>query len=398
MATLAISGMTTLTGSGNNNNCVFPILDLETSLTANQNEKLKISSHNQFFSNNTSVGNLSSYNNYFGTGVDGDATISSSTQISSSTSPTGLNNIIYGDIIVKNFKNLTINNGVLYTPLRACRGLLIYCTGDLTVNGTLSMTGKGGGVGYKIATPIGVARTTDARFDLVDASIYVNNISSSLNTVGGRGIPTHWNWAPSGSVWFTNYKIRIPLSGSVAGGTPSGGAGGLGGSGVAGVNCCGGGGAGGNGQAIYGGYQLGAAGGRGTVFAGGGGGGGGGGGYAGSNGGSATLEVPGNAGTSVYHGQGGAGGNGAGGNIVIVVRGNVSVNGTISCNGVIGVSTPGGGGSGGAGGGTGGGCLTILYGGTYTNAGSVVANGGPAGTPNGGSGGAGVIRIKKIHI
>jgi hypothetical protein len=33
--------------------------------------------------------------------------------------------------------------------------MVIYCTGNLTVNGTISMTGKGGGVGSKIAAPIG---------------------------------------------------------------------------------------------------------------------------------------------------------------------------------------------------------------------------------------------------
>ena len=116
MATLSISSMSILTGSRNNNNCVVPIVDS----ISNTNNKVKITTHNLFYSNNTTVGSLSSYNNYFGTGADGDCTISSSTQISSSTSPAGLNNTLYGDTIVKNFKSLTIDSGLVFTPLRAC--------------------------------------------------------------------------------------------------------------------------------------------------------------------------------------------------------------------------------------------------------------------------------------
>ena len=430
MATLSISSMTTLTGSGNNNNCVLPILDLQTTTVANQNEKLKISSHYQFFTNNTTVGGLSSYNNYFGTGVDGDMTVSSSAQISSSNSPAGLNNTLHGDVIVKNYKNLTINSGILFSPLKPCRGLLIYCTGDLTVNGTISMTGKGGGVGNKIASPLGIAKNTDARYDLVDASIHVNNLSSSA--LGGRGIPSHWNWAPSGSVWFNNYKIRIPLSGSVAGGTASPA---TGNAGSAGISTGGGGGSGGG---ISGGSTFtGGAGGRGTVFIGGGGGGGGSGLGAGSSGrfevggAGSTTSDPGSGGYG--YGGGGAGtpagtsggpvssapinpvgAAGAGGLLIIIVRGNITINssGIISSNGANGGPGSGNGspnptfhrGSGGGGGG--GGVVYLLYGGTYTNAGSVTTSGGSGGaagasgasvTYAGGAGGAGSTRVKKIH-
>jgi hypothetical protein len=381
--------MATLTGSARNASCVLPILDLQTPLAVNQNEKLKISSHNQFYTNNTSVGNLGTYNNYFGTGIDGDVTVSSSAQISSSTSPAGLNNTLYGDPIVKNYKSLTIDAGILFSPLRPCRGLLIYCTGDLTVNGRISMTGKGGGVANKIAAPLGIAPVTEARYDLIDATIYVNNVSSSAYRVGGKGNPFHWNWAPSGSAWFSNYKIRAAIiSGSVAGG--SGGAspatGAPGQPGSAGVNCCGGGGGGYNNQIP----MIGGAGGRGTIFTGGGGGGAG---ASPSSGGSATFEVGGNSNTS----QAGAGTPngtgpsistpGVGGLLIIIVRGNVTVNGTISNNGS----------AGGTGGGSGGGRTVILYGGTYTNTGTVSVTGG-ASTPGvGGSGGAGALTVRKIH-
>ena len=408
--------MSILTGSKNNDTCVLPIVDL----ISNTNKKAKISAHNLFYSNNTTVGSLSSYDNYFGTGADGNCTVSSSAQISSSTSPAGLNNISreFGNTIVKNFQNLTINSGVLFSPLRACRGMVIYCSGNLTVNGTLSMTGKGGGVVTKIAAPIGIAPSTDSRYDLVDATLYFNNFSSSI---GGKGIPTHWNWAPSGSAWFSNYKTRIAIiSGSVAGGTgatgnPSPAVAATVGS--AGIFCCGGGGGGGAGTSpgIFG---PGAAGGRGTIFAGGGGGGGG------------NAFPPGAAAGSVgllEAGGSGGGGNSAGGAgnpagsgvnsggatsglLILIVRGNITINGTVSSNGGQGgngAAAPGGTGGGG-GGGSGGGRIVIIYGGTYSNAGSVVANGGSGGTGgptpsvggnvNGAAGGAGAITVRRVHV
>ncbi len=413
MATL-ISALSNLTGSINNNTNVFPVLDQTISSSANRNKKARITTHNLFYSNNTTVGSLSSYDNYFGTGADGSVTISSSAQISSSTSPAGLNNISreFGDIIVKNFQNLTINSGVLFSPLRACRGLIIYCTGNLTIDGTISMTGKGGGVVAKIAAPIGIASSTDSRYDLVDATLYFNNFSSSAyGTIG------HMNWAPSGSAWFSNYKIRIPLSGSVAGGAGGSGASGAGSTGTAGIFCCGGGGGGGNGAQKYGSFGSGYAGGRGTIFTGGGGGGGGYGGILnGVTAGSSGLLESGGAGSRNYYGPTGGGGAGVlnqpgpgtngsigvGGLLVFIVRGNITINGTVSNNGRNGgLGAANGSDNAGGGGGSGGGRTLIIYGGTYTNAGSVVANGGsggagPAGP--GGSGGAGSVTVRKVHI
>ncbi len=394
MATLSISSMSILTGSKNNNNCVVPIVDT----ISNENKKTKITAHNLFYSNNTTVGSLSSYNNYFGTGIDGTLTISSSAQVSSS-----LNNISseFGDTIVKNYQDLTINSGILFSPLRSCRGMVIYCTGNLTVDGTISMTGKGGGVATKIAAPIGIASSTDSRYDLVDATLYFNNLSSSAS--GGRGIPTHWNWAPSGSAWFNNFKIRVPLSGSVDGSPTPGG------TGPAGIFCCGGGGAGGTGNYFYG-SSGGGAGGRGTIFTGGGGGGGGGGGSspggsngvyeAGGYGSPASGNGGGGAGTPAATGAGNAGKTGVGGLLILIVRGNVTINGTLSSNGAVGGNEGGPFAQGGGGGGSGGGRIMIIYGGTYTNAGTIVANGGAGGSgyQSGGAGGAGSTTLKKVHV
>ena len=400
-----ISSLTTLVNGVNSYDCFLPLVDPTLALDS-RNVKVRISTHNEMFSNNFAVANLSSYANYFGTGKDGSLTISSSAQVSAS-----LNNISseFGDTIVKNYNNLTINSGVLFSPLRACRGMIIYCTGDLTVNGTISMTGKGGGVGSKIAAPVGFATDTDSRYDLVDATLYFNNFSSS--TAGGYGIPTHWNWAPSGSVWFSNYKIRVPLSGSVAGGGPSS-------VGSAGIFCCGGGG--GGGSSAPGAPRAGGSGGRGTIFLGGGGGGGGS--YGGGNGNNGTFEAGGiggfgpnpglgpngsgggGAGTPAAPGSGGAGITGVGGLIILIVRGNITINGTVSSNGATGGNgTTGGSGAAGGGGGSGGGRIIIIYGGTYSNVGTIVVNGGAggAGGPgavSGGAGGAGAITVRRVHV
>ncbi|MCJ2164665.1 MULTISPECIES: hypothetical protein [unclassified Pseudodesulfovibrio] len=48
-----------------------------------------------------------------------------------------------GDMVVINAVNLTVDEGYLLTIANRCRGLLIYCTGNATINGTLSMTARG---------------------------------------------------------------------------------------------------------------------------------------------------------------------------------------------------------------------------------------------------------------
>jgi hypothetical protein len=399
----AISQMTTLVGSNRNDNCLFTLYNALISSSANQNLKARISTHEQFYSNNNIGLNQGTYNNYFGSANRGNLTISSSAQVSAS-----LNNIsdLYGDIIVRNYQNLTINSGVLFSPLRACRGMVIYCTGNLTVNGTISMTGKGGGVANKIASPIGIASSTDSRYDLVDGTLYFNNFSSS--TTGGRGIPTHWNWAPSGSLWFSNYKIRIPLSGSVAGGAGGGPVGNTAGStGAAGIFCCGGGGGGGSGAPNA---NVAGGGGRGTIFTGGAGGAGGFG-FGGATEPTAIFEASRSNGSPVNSGAGGAGnppsigsggaaGTGVGGLLILIVRGNVTITGTVSSNGAVGGNGTGPSIGGGSGGGSGGGRIMVIYGGTYSNAGSVVANGGNGGTGggSGGAGGAGSITIRRVNV
>ena len=406
---IKISDMVNLTGSKLNDDSLLLIADLSGSTSDLQNRKLKVSTFNQIFSNNKSLGSLSSNNNFFGSEQDGDVSFLTSTNISSE------NN---GEVVVKQYKSCSISLGATVTTSNPCRGLVIFCTGDLTVTGTLTMTAKGGGVGNK---------STEFNYNIADTSL-----SFTTSSLGVQS----WNFSPSGSVWYPRYRQNVPIK---TAGSP-------GGPGTAGVFACGSGGSGAKGQwwcpapttspFSWGPSPQpgcsGGGGGTGTIFAGGGGGGGQGGGYCSYNvepGSSAVFEVGGSGGygdtgynpnptpSPINPGYGGGGGgagysagsggggsptpatsgtSGAGGLLIIIVRGNVSITGTISSNGSNG-GTGGGGANGGGGGGSGGGRIIIVYGGTYSNAGTVQANGGSAGSPGGaGSGGAGAVTIQKV--
>jgi hypothetical protein len=76
---------------------------------------------------------------YTGTGLDGDAIISSNTFL---TVPSK-NGAYDGDMVVKNYSSLTINSGARLSPDQPCRGMLIYVQGNCTINGRLSMSGYG---------------------------------------------------------------------------------------------------------------------------------------------------------------------------------------------------------------------------------------------------------------
>jgi hypothetical protein len=392
---IRISDMPDLTGSKSNDNSLLLITDLSGSTSDLQNRKLKISTFNQIFSNNKLLDGLSSYENFYGTGEDGDVTFSTSTNIPSEN---------HGEIVVKQYKTCTINLGVTVTTSNPCRGLVIFCTGDLNVAGTLTMTAKGGGVGNK---------ATEFNYNITDTSLSFNTSSN-----GGSGVQS-WNFSPSGSVWYPKYRQTVPLRNPVAApSTPSQ-------SGTAGVFSCGAGGSGTIGSSncptapALGG--PGGLGGIGSLFAGGGGGGGGGGAYCTftPSGGTAVNEIGGNGsagqgpgasggggGAGNAAGQGGpfggpnpngapgsAGSTGTGGLLIIIVRGNVSITGTISSNGSGGGSGGGSALSGGSGGSSGGGRVIIVYGGTYSNTGTVQANGGSG---PGSSGGAGSITVQKV--
>lgn len=388
---LNISELPELTSSYYNSfDSVIPVLDLNDSSISNQNKKLSFFKIYQNLSNNLSNKNQNSFLNYFGSGNDGDLTLSSSVQTSSSFSSS-----YNGDFLIKQFTNFIVQSGVTCSVINPCRGLIIFCTGSCIISGLLTMTAKGGGV----------ATASDpfwsASVDVLNASLYVNT-----------GSVTPWNWAKSGSLWFNTYKTEIGLKGLTSGGSqtqyPSTGS-----NGQAGIFSCGGGGAGGNHNFNTQPTQSGAYGGTGSLFCGGGGGAGA---YANtlySSSAYPNFEIGGNSISSGGAGAGNPAGDsitspnstfkstfGVGGLLILIVRGDLTLTGKISSEGSNGGSSSYS--YGGGGGGSGGGRIIILYGGTYTNTGTTTVAGGIGGrvsgstaTP-GGNGGAGAITVLKV--
>lgn len=77
--------------------------------------------------------------NFFGNGSDGAVVISSNTSIVVQNK----NGSYDGDMVVRQYSSLTINNGATLTTDQPCRGMLIYVSGNCTIHGTLSMQARG---------------------------------------------------------------------------------------------------------------------------------------------------------------------------------------------------------------------------------------------------------------
>lgn len=392
------------------------------------------------------VSTLDDTTNYFGNETDGSYDSSGNTTLT----VTNKNGSFDGDMLVKQYSSFTVNSGHTYTVDQPCRGLVILCTGNVTIDGTLSMAGKG------------------AFADAEDNSTNPNsNIPSNVPSngliwrfvqpTGGQGpfstSPTDLNGAaPPASVLYTwlnthnsyisnpsfkGYEVRMSRQGASGGSSVIGNGSGPdpGNPGTAGTNSessglytmqTGGGGSGSNGD--WTGSTGSGAGSYGSCFGGGSGGGGnrsnnpldagmnagvwGGAGGFGDNGGAFNYCGGGGAGNPGGAGNANAGtanpgGNGTGGLLVIIAKGSVTVAGTIDVRGVAGGSASGHPDSNrveSAGGGSGGGIILIAYGGTYLNTGTVTAAGGAGGTssPSGysavsaGAGGAGSVRTLPI--
>lgn len=277
---------------------------------------------------------------------------------------------------VMNFTTFTLRTGHSLTTANRKKCLLIYCTGDCTINGHLNMDSKG---------------AKGQPDDDIKTYRFIQNVEPFSN----EQFQYVFNIPEVGA---NGNDSAITGDTGVSGQTGGGGGGGpadyaLGGSGQTGTAWCGG--SGGGGGSCYGGTggtanSYGGKGGNGgiAVYATGWVDGGGGGGGAGNPGG--------NAGTSYGTGQSGqAGGLGGGGTILLIVKGNLTIgaagvisadggNGGSAGNGVVGAAC----GAGGAGGGAGGGSIVIAYVGTLSNSGTIQANGGAGG----GYGGAGSIQ------
>ena len=329
------------------------------------------------------------------------------TTISSNTS---IPSVQDGPTVVQRYRNLAIASGATLTTQYRCCGLVLVVDGDLTVNGTISMTARGASfqpsADYRIKNEL--LPGNDILYE-IDIPATADEIAEYLKRAKGRCLsfedlpaiyrPTLYCRGPHGGVYAPADLGAIPAVGAV------GGSGGVTANGNPGGNgtdrrCGGGGGGGGANGAPRGGNGV-----AGTCFSGGSGGGGG----NGATGGDAT-EFGGSGGNGVVtsNSAGGGAGNpggvgvngtagetGTGGLLLIVCRGRLIVSSTGS---IVSKGSKGGNGHaswpGAGGGGSGGGSINIFHGETFENAGSISAEGGAPGvavTKNGGKGGDGCV-------
>jgi len=329
--------------------------------------------------------------NYYGTGAEGDYTVSSNTTLDGGGS---------AEMLVKNYNNLLINNGVQFL-LKQRKGSLIYCLGDCTINGTLKAESGYSCDPSAAGVPAGglvIARRTNG-----------SSSGSSILTGCGSTATTSEANQPSlssnGTIW------TIPRVGGGGGyaQTSSGGAVYSGINGSSGSGSCGGGGSG----VAYGrdGFTgTSGTGAAGTCFSGGSGGGSGvaaiisnavggnaqpygGAGGDGSDYSSGYSGVTGGAGNPAGAGQNAPSGNSiVGGLVILIVKGNLTISGSLLATGGNGV-----GGYAWQSGASGGGIILALYRGTYSNSGTVSASGGTsAGTWDAGDGGTGTLTTAQI--
>jgi hypothetical protein len=260
--------------------------------------------------------------NYFGDGSDGPVTITGDTTVA-----------VVSNVAVRNYTTLTINSSVNLTAASPCRALLIYCTGNCTINGFLHMDAKG-----------------------VDYTSEALDVSRWTSPGNGSGAPADPNFPSEANQLtagfspgtFTKYQSAQP-------GAPAG---------TPGVTDQ----TGGGGPAATPG-SAGRAGGGGIGTPGGPG---------------APGECPGgeNPPQPTAGGEGGTGNTSPGGVIFLIVGGDLTIgaSGRISADGGNGsAGTPGGGCTaqpGGTGGGSGGGRVIVVYAGALINNGVIRASGG----------------------
>lgn len=323
-----------------------------------------------------------------------------------------------GPTVVARYRNLTISYGATLTTSNRCCGLVLVVDGDLTVNGTISMTARGANFqptqdhrltnellpGKEVYYEIDIPATADeiAAFLLRDKRMY-----RSVDELPAIYRPTLYARGPVGNVYAPADLGVIPAVGG-AGGAGRANTNGNGSAGTAGTDRkCGGGGGGG----VGGGGGTGGNGSAGTCFSGGTGGGGAwssigldGSNYGGSGGnGTASSNNyagggagnPGGAGSGT--GTTSGGGAGTGGLLVVICTGKVTVasGGSIAANG-----SSGGVGAAAGGGGSGGGSVNLFYG-TLENNGTITATGGAGGSGgagNGGAGGAGCVTLDQYNF
>ena len=314
------------------------------------------------------------------------------------------------DLIVKQYENVIINSGHTVTVDNPCRGLVIYSQDNITINGIIDMTKKASykGCGY-FTLPIGnIVKDIDFTGGAGGNGGRGGGNATSLGGNGGLGRINLGGFAGGGaggsidnnlgsvggsiSSKEVGFLYKFPgVTVSTAPSTPnswppSTSEGALSGNGG------------------YGRVQLGASS---STFA--------------RSGGKAYGGGGGGVGANYTQGStsgtdDGGDGEEAGGLIILIARGDITINGQVVSNGgdggdgsnAITTTTVSGLGAGGGGGGAGGGVIALFYGGTYTNNGTIQVNGGLGGIAgtsplsqindalNGQSGGVGTIYTEQL--
>jgi len=301
--------------------------------------------------------------------------------------------VLDGDPVVRTYNNFTVNAGHTVTPTLRCKGLYLNILGDLTVNGTLSMTARGANAEGKYIVIDKYNKKIFYLDSLESGKDYTN--FTLINKTGGLGT--------------TN---KTSLTSTSDGGTGINGACAAGGGnymyrGGHGSSFSGGSGAGGGASdspsigfastAVFthatAGSDSGGAGGAGAYDTGSG--------YAAQGGGGA-----GNPGGTVKYSSGKVGSNGTGGLMILFVRGNIIIgsSGSIQSNGsaggcghqTIGGTYP----FSQGGGGSGGGAIHLFHKGTINTTSKITTTGGLGGvytgSVSGGNGGNGTVNLQLI--
>ena len=336
--------------------------------------------------------------NYFGDGSDGAVTINSNTNLTVPNKSGSYD----GDMVVKNYTTLTVNEGTTLTTDQPGRGLLIYVQGNAVINGTISMSARGAYANPTIAgaSDNSAVSSTGLRLPILKSG-WTNTLAAADFAGAGTAAVTA---VANQSGISNNGKIYTIVRQGASGGSGRASASGLpGASGSTGQSGGGGGGGGTNSSGGNGSY--------GSSF---GGGSGGGGSVNGAGGGSAITwgGAGGNGNSGSYCTGSGAGNpagaygapqNGTGGTVILIVGGNLTIGsaGKIEANGKNGGTANFCSWGSGGGGATGGGVIVTLYAGSYTNNGTIQASGGTGGGSNyysypGGNGGAGSTVVEQI--
>ena len=128
-----------------------------------------------------------------------------------------------GDTVVKQYNSVTINTGDTVTVDQPCRGLVIYCKGNMTVNGTLSMSLRGAATNPSDA---GGSDNNSVSSNGIKFGFFDGSSSDSLtiaNTLyNGMGTSARTILANANSGSGTNYKVHtIPRTSNSGGNEPS---------------------------------------------------------------------------------------------------------------------------------------------------------------------------------